>query len=147
MFNCGFLDVFMFLFQGDEVRFVFLFNGQMLFYICDYCKWLCEWFMVVGGDVLLDYELLELLLFCVILCQDVKFLVWWLFEVFGFYNGVLFVLVVCLGEVKGVGVMVICELKLVEVVVYCLVCFKVMQWCIFSSWDVLLDYCQMIMVY
>lgn len=114
MSNRGFSDVSMPLFQGDEARPAPLPNGQMPSYIRDHRKRLRDRFMAAGGDALPDYELLELLLFRAIPRQDVKPLARRLLEVFGSYNGVLSAPTARLGEVKGVGAAVICELKLVE---------------------------------
>ena len=147
MSNLGFSDVSMPLFQGDEARPAPLPNGQMPSYIRDHRKRLRERFMAAGGDALPDYELLELLLFRAIPRRDVKPLARRLLEVFGSYNGVLSAPVARLGEVKGVGATVICELKLVEAAAHRLARSKVMQRRILSSWDALLDYCQTTMAH
>ncbi len=104
-------------------------------------------FMTAGGAALADYELLELVLFRAIPRQDVKPLAKRLLESFGDFNRTISAPPARLADVKGVGVAVIQELKIVEAAAHRLGQAKVLGQHALSSWDTLLDYCKITMAH
>lgn len=110
-------------------------------YIADHRKRLRTRFMEGGAQALPDYEMLELLLFRAIPRQDVKPLARLLLDTFGDFNRVVSAPPLRLMQVKGVGVAVVQELKIIEAAAQRLMRARVMQRQILSSWDALLDYC------
>jgi DNA repair protein RadC len=89
-----------------------------------------------------DYELLELVLFRAIPRRDVKPLARQLLGIFGDFNRVLSAPMDRLMEIKGVGLAVVLELKLVEASAQRLAKAKFIQKPVVSNWDQLLNYCQ-----
>jgi DNA repair protein RadC len=89
----------------------------------------------------LDYELLELVLFRAIPRQDVKPLARRLIDHFGDFNRVITALAERLTEVQGVGHAVVLEFKITQAVAQKLTRSRVLGRCIVSSWRELLDYC------
>jgi DNA repair protein RadC len=73
-----------------------------------------ERFIVAGPEALLDYELLELVLFRALPRQDTKPLAKQLIEKFGSFAEVVGAKPERLKEVKGVGDAVVVEVKLIE---------------------------------
>jgi len=124
----------------DEAEPVAL-TGRLPSYISDHRQRLRDRFTQAGGAALLDYELLELVLFRAIPRQDVKPLARLLLDTFGDFNRVVTASPARLQMVKGAGPAVILELKLVEAAAQRMVRARVMQKPVLSSWDALLDYC------
>lgn len=116
-------------------------------YIKDHRARLRERFLTGGAAALPDYEVLELVLFRAIPRQDVKPLARELLETFGDFNGVVSAPLARLKQVKGIGPAVVCELKVVEAAAHRLARSKVMNQCVVSSWDALLDYCHATMAH
>lgn len=117
------------------------------FYYYGYCDCLCVCFMEVGGDVVLDYEFLEFVFFCFILCWDVKFIVKELIKCFGIFVEVLVVFLVWFMEVDGIGESVVMDLKIVEVFVRWFVKGVVVKWFVLFFWIFVIDYCCIVMVF
>jgi DNA repair protein RadC len=106
-----------------------------------------ERFMTAGAEALLDYELLELVLFRALPRQDTKPLAKQLIEKFGSFPEVLSARPERLRELKGVGDAVVTELKLVEAASLRFLRGGVMKRPILQSWSQLIDYCHASMAY
>jgi DNA repair protein RadC len=106
-----------------------------------------ERFMTAGSEALLDYELLELVLFRALPRQDTKPLAKQLIEKFGSFAEVLGAKPERLKEVKGVGEAVVTELKLIEAASLRLLRGSVMNRPVLQSWTQLIDYCHASMAY
>jgi DNA repair protein RadC len=100
-----------------------------------------------GADAVPDYELLEMLLYGVILRGDTKPLAKRLLARFGDINHVLAAPAPRLREVEGVGDKVVFQLKLMEALGHRMARAKVMKKPILGSWDALLTYCQTAMAH
>lgn len=136
------------LFDADEVAMPApVAAGRLPSYISDHRKRLRDRFMDGGALAMPDYELLELLLFRAIPRQDVKPLARALLDRFGDFNGVITAPALRLKEVKGVGDVVVCELKIVEAAAHRLARARILQRPVVSSWDQLLDYCHTTMAH
>jgi DNA repair protein RadC len=106
-----------------------------------------ERFMTAGAEALLDYELLELVLFRALPRQDTKPLAKQLIEKFGSFAEVLSSKPERLKELKGVGDAVVTELKLIEAAALRFLRGGVMKRPILQSWSQLIDYCHASMAY
>jgi len=104
-------------------------------------------FTEVGGDVLPDYELLELLLFRSIPRRDVKPLAKELIKRFGTFAEVLAASPARLMEVDGVSERVVTDLKIVEASARRLAKGEVAKRPVLSSWTSVLDYCRTAMAF
>lgn len=136
------------LFAGDEVEAVEpLPRGARPSYVKDHRARLRERFVSGGPTAVLDYELLELVLFRAIPRRDVKPLARELIDRFGNFNGVISAEPERLAEANGVGASVITEIKIVEAAAHRLAKARVMNRPIISSWDALLEYCQATMAH
>ncbi len=113
----------------------------------DHRKRLRERFLQGGANAMLDYELLELVLFRAIPRQDVKPLAKRLLAVFGDFNHVISAPQPRLREVSGVGQAVVQELKIIEAAAQRLGRAKVINRNIISSWAALMDYCKTAMAH
>ena len=98
-------------------------------------------FLDGGADALPDYELMELLLFGAIPRQDVKPLAKELLRHFGSFAEALGAPRERLLEVKGVGEVVVAQLKLIEAAALRLSKTRLLNRPALSSWNALLDYC------
>ena len=110
-------------------------------YLKDHRQRLRERFRKGGVEAVLDYELLELVLFRAIPRQDVKPLARRLTDHFGDFNRVITAPAERLTEVQGVGHAVVLEFKITQAVAQKLTRSRVLGRCIVSSWRELLDYC------
>lgn len=110
-------------------------------YLKDHRQRLRERFRKGGVEAVLDYELLELVLFRAIPRQDVKPLARRLIDHFGDFNRVITAPAERLTEVQGVGHAVVLEFKITQAVAQKLTRSRVLGRCIVSSWRELLDYC------
>jgi DNA repair protein RadC len=131
------------LFDGEEVAPV----GKQPSYIRDHRKRLRARFLDGGAQAIPDYEMLELILFRAIPRRDVKPLAWRLLDRFGDFNRVISAPVERLIEVRGIGVAVAQELKIVEAAAHRMAQSRIMQRHILGSWDALLDYCHTTMAH
>jgi DNA repair protein RadC len=104
-------------------------------------------FMTGGADALLDYELLELVLFRALPRQDTKPLAKQLIDRFGSFSQVLAATAERLKEVRGVGDAVVVELKLVEAASLRLLRGNIMNRPVLQSWTQLIEYCHASMAY
>src|SRR5688572_11422682 len=104
-------------------------------------------FMTAGADALLDYELLELVLFRALPRQDTKPLAKQLIEKFGSFAEVLSARPERLKEIKGVGDAVVTELKLMEAASRRLLRSNIMNRPVLQSWTQLIEYCHASMDY
>jgi len=95
-----------------------------------------------GAAAMPDYELLELVLFRAISRQDVKPLAKRLMAEFGDFNRVMAATPERLTQVRGVGIGVVRELKIVEAAAHRMAQARVLGQPVLSSWDALLDYCK-----
>lgn len=121
--------------------------GRLPSYIRDHRKRLRDRFAKGGALAVPDYELLELILFRAIPRQDVKPLARLLLDSFGDFNRVLSASPAELAGVKGCGMAVALELKIVEAAAQRLARAKVMQRHVVSSWEALIDYCHTTMAH
>ena len=135
------------LFDTDEAPAQPLPSGRLPSYIKDHRKRLRERFMAGGSSAMPDYELLELALFRSIPRQDVKPLARALMDAFGDFNRVLTAPEERLRQIKGVGDMVITDLKILEACAHRMARARVMQRHVISGWDALLDYCHTTMAH
>lgn len=126
------------LFSFDEVQVV---PPKAPSYLKDHRQRLRERFARGGSDAVMEYELLELLLFRAIPRQDVKPLARRLIDHFGDLGRVLTAPQERLLEIDGVGPTVVVELKITEAVAHQLTRARVLGRCVVSSWQELLDYC------
>lgn len=110
-------------------------------YLKDHRQRLRERFCKGEVEAVLDYELLELVLFRAIPRQDVKPLARRLIDHFGDFNRVITAPAERLTEVQGVGHAVVLEFKITQAVAQKLTRSRVLGRCIVSSWRELLDYC------
>ena len=110
-------------------------------YIKDHRKRLRQRFMDGGAAAMPDYELLELILFRAIPRRDVKPLARRLIESFGDFNRVISAPPARIAEIEGAGQAVIEELKIVEATAHRMARSRVIQRCVLSGWEALLDYC------
>ncbi len=99
-------------------------------------------FVEVGGDLLPDYEFLELLLFRSIPRRDVKPVAKQLLKRFGTFAEVLAAPPSLLTEVDGVGESVVTDLKIVEAAARRIATGAVAKRPVLSSWSAVLDYCR-----
>ncbi len=99
-------------------------------------------FLDGGAAAMPDYELLELLLFRAIPRQDVKPLAKRLIADLGDINLVLAATPDRLGQIKGVGLTVIQELKIVEAAAHRMARARVIDKPVLSGWEALLVYCK-----
>jgi DNA repair protein RadC len=104
-------------------------------------------FMTGGADALLDYELLELVLFRALPRQDTKPLAKQLIDRFGSFSQVLAATAERLKEIRGVGDAVVVELKLVEAASLRLLRGNIMNRPVLQSWTQLIEYCHASMAY
>src|SRR5688572_24925171 len=104
-------------------------------------------FMTAGTEALLDYELLELVLFRALPRQDTKPLAKQLIDKFGSFAEVLSAKPERLKEIRGVGDAVVIELKLIEAASLRLLRSSVINRPVLQSWTQLLDYCHASMAY
>lgn len=136
------------LFDDDEAKSVTAVPaGRLPSYIADHRKRLRARFMAGGGAALPDYELLELLLFRAIPRRDVKPLAHKLLQTFGDFNSVVTAPPERLHGIRGIGDAAICELKLVEAAAQRLARARLLQRPLVSSWEALIDYCQIAMAH
>lgn len=106
-----------------------------------------ERFMSAGAEALLDYELLELVLFRALPRQDTKPLAKALIERFKTFAEVINAPPHLLKEVKGVGDSVVTELKLIVAASERLMRGGIMDRPVLGSWSAVLDYCRATMAY
>jgi DNA repair protein RadC len=134
------------IFEGQELILTGS-RGKMPSYIKDHRKRLRERFAAGGAAAMLDYELLELILFRSLPRCDVKPLARRLLETFGDFICVLSAPVERLTEVRGVGGVVAVDLKIVEAAAHRLSRTKVLKKQVVSSWSALLAHCRTTMAY
>jgi DNA repair protein RadC len=106
-----------------------------------------ERFMMAGANSLVDYELLELVLFRALPRQDTKPLAKQLIEKFGSFAEVIGAKPERLKELKGVGDAVVTEIKLIEAASLRLMRGGLMQRPVLQSWSQLIEYCHASMAY
>jgi len=104
-------------------------------------------FVETGGDVLPDYELLELVLFRSIPRRDVKPMAKELVRRFGSFAEVLAASPARLMEVDGIKENVVTDLKIVEAAARRLAKGAVAKRPVLSSWSAVLDYCRTAMAF
>jgi DNA repair protein RadC len=98
-------------------------------------------FMTAGPDALLDYELLELVLFRALSRQDTKPLAKQLIGKFGSFAEVIGAAPERLKEIKGVGDAIVTEIKLIEAASLRSLRAGVINRPVLQSWTQLIDYC------
>lgn len=104
-----------------------------------------ERFLTPGGDVLPDYELLELILFSARPRGDVKPLAKRLLKQFGSFDKVIYADESALRDVDEVGDAVIAALKTIRVAAQRLIKSQIEDQPVIQSWSALLDYCKLAM--
>ena len=145
--DLGFSDATPRLFGADEAPALPLPAGRLPSYIAGHRARLRERFLTGGAAAVPDYELLELVLFRANPRQDVKPVARALMEEFGDFNRVVTAPPERLRRVRGVGEVVICELKVVGAAAQRMARARVMQRHVISSWDAVLDYCHTTMAH
>jgi len=105
-------------------------------------KRLKERFLKTGGEMLPDYEMLELVLYLALSRSDVKPLAKRLLERFGGYAEVISADASELKEIDGVGDAVVAALKTVRDAAVRLAKEEVYEKPVLSSWQSLMDYCR-----
>jgi DNA repair protein RadC len=106
-----------------------------------------ERFATGGPLALPDYELLEMVLFRANKRGDTKPLAKALLARFGSFAEVISASPERLSEVKGVGPVVISELKLIQAAAQRLARVQVLNKPVLSSWNAIIDYCRTAMAY
>lgn len=106
-----------------------------------------ERFLKSDGKGFMDYELLELALFTAIPRQDVKPIAKDLLKKFGSYAGVITASTKDLENIKGLGEAAIVALKTIQISAERLLQDQVMNTCVLSNWQQVLDYCQAAMAH
>ncbi len=104
-------------------------------------------FSEAGAQALLDYELLELLLFRTIPRRDVKPLAKTLLRTFGSFAEVITSSPQRLAEIEGVGDALIIDLKIIEASAQRIAKGEIMNRPLLASWSAVLDYCRMVMAF
>ncbi|WP_181702235.1 RadC family protein [Chthonobacter albigriseus] len=104
-------------------------------------------FRDAGGDLLADYELLELVLFRSIPRQDVKPLAKTLIAQFGTFAEVIGASETRLRSVQGLGEATILDLKIVQAAARRIARGAVLKRPVLSSWSAVLDYCRAAMAF
>ena len=116
-------------------------------YIADHRRRLRSRFLDGGAAAMPDYELLELLLFGAVPRMDMKPLARQLLDHFGDLAKVISAPQARLAALPGVGDAVITQLKLAEAVAQRMLRVQIMHRPVLSSWQTLLDYCQLSMAH
>ncbi len=104
-----------------------------------------ERFLGAGGDVLPDYELLELILFSARPRGDVKPLAKALLKQFGSFAGVIHAEESALRAVDEVGDAVVAAIKTIRISTQRLIKSEISDQPIIQSWSALMDYCKLAM--
>ena len=104
-------------------------------------------FRDAGAEAVSDYELLELVLFRAIPQRDVKPLAKELIAKFGSFAEVVAAPRTRLKEIKGIGDVVVDELKIVQAAASRLARGQVRKQTVLSSWTSVLDYCRTTMAF
>ena len=99
-------------------------------------------FLKGGEQAVVDFELLELIIFRAIPHRDVRALCTLLLKQFGTFNGVITAPPERLRSIRGVGQTVINELKIVQAAAYKMAQLQILDKEILSSWDQLIAYCR-----
>ncbi len=116
-------------------------------YIAGHRHRLRERFLNGGPSAMPDYELLELVLFRANTRADVKPIAHALLRQFGDFNQVISAPIEKLTKVRGVGLAIATELKIIEAAAQRMSRARVMHRNVISSWDALLDYCHISMAH
>jgi DNA repair protein RadC len=104
-----------------------------------------ERFLRGGGDALADYELLELVLCAALPRRDTKPLAKHLIAKFGSFAAAIAAPPAELNKIAGVGDAVVAALKIVQAASQRALRERVLDQPVLSSWQALLDYCQVVM--
>ena len=104
-------------------------------------------FREAGADAVVDYELLELVLFRAIPQRDVKPLAKQLIEKFGSFAEAIAAPATRLKEIKGLGEAAITEIKVVHAAAGRIAKGQVKARTVLSSWSAVLDYCRTVMAF
>ena len=116
-------------------------------YLRNHQKHLEERFVVGGAQAMLDFELLELVLFRALPRADVGFLAAELIDYFGDFNRVVSAPIGRLMEVDGIDYAATQAIKIIEAAAHRLARARVMQRPVISSWQAVLDYCHTTMAH
>lgn len=128
------------LFEGQELLFTGPKGGE-LNYVKDHRQRLHHRFVEGGARGMPDYELLELVLFRSLPKCDVKPVARRLIDTFLDISDVISARPEHLAKVRGVGDLVITDLKILEATSHRMARARVMQKDVLSSWDALINYC------
>ncbi|MDC9701430.1 MAG: DNA repair protein RadC [Alphaproteobacteria bacterium] len=104
-------------------------------------------FRSLGSEALVDYELLELLLFSALPRRDTKPLAKALIKKFGSFAEVISASEKRLKEIDGVGETIITQIKIAEATSFRLLRRQVQSRPLLSSWSSVLDYCHVGMAF
>lgn len=99
-------------------------------------------FLKGGSEAIADFELLELIIFRAISCQDVRPVCKLLLQQFGTFNNVITASEIDLKNIKGVGQAVINELKIVQAAAHKMAQLQVLDKDVLTTWDQLISYCR-----
>lgn len=133
------------LFEGQELLFTGPKGGE-LNYVKDHRQRLHHRFVEGGARGMPDYELLELVLFRSLPKCDVKPVARRLIDTFLDISDVISARPEHLAKVRGVGDLVITDLKILEATSHRMARARVMQKDVLSSWDALINYCHTVIL-
>lgn len=131
--------------SGFQESMLPVFDGEGMHGHVDHRKRLRQRLLGGGQGVIVDYEMLELVMFRAIPRRDVKPIAKALLAEFGSFSATLAASVSALRRVPGVGDAVITELKIVEAAAHRMGQSRVLGREVLSSWDQLIEYCTMTM--
>jgi len=122
-----------------------IFDGEGMHGHVDHRQRLRARLMAGSQTSIVDYEMLELVLFRAIPRRDVKPIAKALLAAFGSFSSVLAASPSALKRIKGVGEAVVLELKVVEAAAHRMGQSRIIGRSVVSSWNALLEYCTMTM--
>lgn len=116
-------------------------------YIGDHRKHLRDRFAAGGATALLDFEMLELILFRAMPRRDVRPICFDLLETFGDFNRVVSAPLHRLLRIHDMTEKAALEIKMIEAAAHRLSRSKIMRRPVVSNWDALIDYCHTVMAH
>ncbi|UWQ99588.1 DNA repair protein RadC [Rhodobacteraceae bacterium S2214] len=131
----------------DDVQAVLPASERVSPYIGDHRKHLRDRFAVGGASAMLDFEMLELILYRAIPRRDVRPICFELLDTFGDFNRVVSAPIHQLLKVHDVTRKAALEIKMIEAAAHRLSRAKIMQRPVLSHWDALIDYCHTVMAH
>jgi DNA repair protein RadC len=131
----------------EDVQVVLPTSNRAAPYIGDHRTHLRDRFAMGGAAAMLDFELLELILFRAIPRRDVRPICFDLLATFRDFNGVVSASIHQLLRVNDMTQKAALEIKMIEAAAHHLSRAKIMQRPVVSNWDALIDYCHTVMAH